>query len=290
MPGIDWGSQIVDQVNALITARGGVLVPDGLILVAYIFVIKTLLMIAREIWSRVGYQGYHHPPVNWGEVLIFVFQAWLVVKALQFWMVPIAGGLSLHQLPTALAGSITGTFDRATIDSFVGYVMGTIKNVQQPNPLQILDVLVYLYILLQMGILAAAMFVVSSFGFVGVGVYTVLGPLFIPLFLTRHFKAWGWNWLGGLFAFSMYRVMAAAIGWVWSNIMIFFFVHGVGTDYSIANWIVLAPIVVMLAFGFVYSMFKIPAMTSALFSGAGAIGQQYVNAIGSAARAAIAAL
>lgn len=91
-------------------------------------------------------------------------------------------------------------------------------------------------------------------------------------------------------SFAMYRVLAAAIGWVWANVFISFFVHGVGTDYSIANWIALFPEVLMLSIGFVFSMFSIPWMTSSLFGGAGSIGQSYVSAMGSAVRTAVAAI
>lgn len=291
MNGVDWGSQIVDQVNQLITANGGVLVHSGLVLLAWIGLFKLFLMIIPMILRRLDlFHGNWHTTVHFSEILILLFQIAMTAFALNHWMNPLPGGLSLHQIPTAFAKDIVQTFNRAQVDQFVTYVSTTVKNLQQPNPLHILDVLVYLWILLQMGMIAAAMFVISSFGFVGVGLYTVLGPLFIPLALTRHFYGWFWNWLQGLFAFAMYRVMAAAIGWVWSGVLTNFFVHGVGSDYSIGNWIALLPVVFMLLAGFAYSMFKIPAMTASLFSGAGAIGQSYVSAMGGAIRAAAAAV
>ncbi|HET6206860.1 MAG TPA: type IV secretion system protein [Terracidiphilus sp.] len=291
MPGIDWGSQIVDQVNALITANGGVLVHDGLLLLAWIGVFKLLLLVIPMLLRRLDlFHGNWHTTVHFSEIFLLLFQIALAAFALNHWMVPLAGGLSLHQVPTALARGLTNTFDTATIDQFVGYLRDTVTKLSQPNPWQVLDIAIYLYILIEMGVLAAAMFVVSSFGFIGVFQYTVLGPLFIPLALTKHFYSWFWRWLEGLFAFSMYRVMAAAIGWVWSNLFIYFFVHGVGTDYSLTNWLALLPVVFMLAVGFVYSMFKIPALTAALFSGAGSIGQSYVSAVSSGVRTAIAAI
>ena len=64
----------------------------------------------------------------------------------------------------------------------------------------------------------------------------------------------------------------------------------VGSDYSIANWIALLPVVLMLTIAFLYSMFKIPALTAALFSGAGSIGQSYISAAAGALRAAAAGL
>lgn len=290
--GIDWFAQIVDQVNNLITSGGGALVPISLQLLAFIAFGKLLLMVCHMLLRHaLDMSGGWHTSVHFSEVLILLFQCALATFALNHWMIALPGtALSLHQLPTAFAKDITGIFDATTMDNFNQYVADTVKNLKQPSPLQVLDVLVYLWVLIQMGMLELAMYVVNAFGFVGVGVMTVLGPLFIPLALTRQLYGWFWNWLQLLVAFSAYRVMATAIGWVWANVMINFFVHGVGTDYSLANWIALLPQVLMLEGAFLFSMFKIPSMTSQLFSGAGSIGQSYVSAIGGAMRAAAAAI
>lgn len=287
--GLDWGGMVVDTVNELITSKGDVLVHDGLLLLTFIGLGKLFLLVARMLWRRMDSFGYAswHVSIHFSEILILLFQITLCSVALQHYMVPFPGtNLSLHQIPTALARGLVADFDTATTDQFLQYVVQAVTQTSKPNPLQILEIIIYLFILLDMGLLSAAMFVVSSFGFVGVGVYVVLGPLFIPLALTKHFYGWFWNWLQGLFSFAMYRVMATAVGYVWANVYIYFFVHGMGTDFSIANWIAQLPLVVMLTVAFVYCMFKIPAMTSALFSGAGAIGQSYVEAAGSAIRAA----
>src|SRR5579875_1345491 len=283
---MDWGSILVDQVNALITAQGTVLVPVGLKILAYICVVKLLLMLARMLLRHSvdgAFAGGWHTSMHFSDVLVFLFQVALVTLVLNNWG-------SLHTIPTDFAKSIVQTFDKTSIDNFLGYVSGVVTKTQQPNPWQVLDIAIYMIVLIEMGLLSAAMFVISSFGFVGWGLFVVLGPLFIPLSITRNFGSWFWNWLQMGVCFAAYRVMAAAIGWVYANVLIYFFVHGIGTDYSIANWLALLPVVVMLSFAFVYSMFKIPSMVGILFSGAGAIGQQYASAVGSAVRAAAAAL
>lgn len=281
---MDWGSLIVDQVNALVTAQGGVLIPVGLKLLAYICLFRLLLMIAPMLLRVLDdTHGGWHTSIHFSDILILLFQVAICTLVLNNWG-------SLHTLPTDFAKTIVGVFDKAAIDNFLGYVSGIVQKLEQPNPLAILDVAIYLAVLAEMGVLSAVMFVISSFGFVGWGVMVVLGPLAIPLAITRRFSPWFWNWLQLAMSFAMYRVMAAAIGWVWANVFINFFVHGVGTDYSIANWIALLPTLLMLSLGFAFSMFAIPWMTSSLFGGAGAIGQSYVSALGSAVRAAVAAI
>lgn len=290
--GIDWLGLLVDQVNDLITANGGVLVHYGLVLLTWIALFKLLMLVIPMLLRRLdllGHSGWHIS-IHFSEIFILLFQVALCSVALNHWMTPLVGGLSLHQVPTAFAKSLTTEFNSAIFNQFIGYVTNTVTGLEQPGPVQLLDVFIYLGVLVDMGILSAVMFVIASFGFVGVGLYTVLGPLFIPLALTKHFYSWFWNWLQGLFSFAMYRVMATVIGWVWANVYIYFFVHGVGQDDSIANWIALLPMVVMLTVAFVYSMFQIPRLTSSLFSGAGSMGQSYLSALGSGIRAAMAGL
>jgi hypothetical protein len=47
----------------------------------------------------------------------------------------------------------------------------------------------------------------------------------------------------------------------------------VGSDYSIAHWIVLLPVVVLLVGLFVFALVMVPLLCASIFNGAGAIGQ-----------------
>lgn len=282
---MDWGNLLVDQVKTLITAQGTVLVPAGLILLTIICVSKLALMVARNMLTTAVdgmFSGGWHVAPHMSEVLIILLQLTLVTAVLNNYFV-------LSSLPMEGAKAIVGVFDQATIDNFLGYVSGAVQKMQKPNPIAILDIVVYLVILIDMGIISALMFLVTSLGFCFYGVFVVLGPLFIPCAMTRTFNFAFWGWLKGLLAFASYRVLAAAIGWVWSNMYIYFFVHGVGTDYSIGNWIALLPVMVTLTLGFAACMLAIPIISGMLFSGAGSVGQSYFSGAASAIRAAAAA-
>ncbi|HEY7306353.1 MAG TPA: hypothetical protein VH601_19670 [Bryobacteraceae bacterium] len=179
MPGIDWGSQIVDQVNALITANGGVLVHDGLLLLAWIAVFKLLLMVIPMLLRRLDlFYGNWHTTVHFSEISLLLFQIALAAFALNHWMAPLAGGLRLHQVPAALAKGLNEHLryghDRSACRLHPGYR-------DEAEPAESVagsghrDLSLH-HILIEIGVLAAAMFVISSFGFIGVGLYTVLGP------------------------------------------------------------------------------------------------------------------
>lgn len=279
---MDWGNLIYEQAMGLVTAQATVLVPIGLKILGYVCLFRLLLMVSHMLLRHAldGAGGWH-TSIHFSDVLILLFQVAMVTLVLNNYQ-------ALTALPNALVRSVVQTFDQNVVDQFLGLVSDTVAHVQQPNPWQILDVIVYIYVLVEMGLMSAIMFVVTSFAFVGYGVFIVIGPIFIPLAVTRRFSSWFWRWLEVLAGFLMYRVVAAAVAFVWGNMFIQFFSHGVGQDFSIANWIALLPVVLMLTLAFWYAMFKIPAMAALLFSGAGAIGQSYVNAAGSVIRAAAA--
>jgi hypothetical protein len=287
--GIDWGGQVVAAVNNLVTARGDILVHDGLWLLTVIGVAKLLLLIAPALLRRLDM--FHHLHFNFSEIFILLFQIALCSVALHHYSVPFPGSsLSLHQIPTSIARNLVTEFDTAQLDTMNNYIQTTLTNVAKPGPLAILDCLIYVTIIGLMGLVSAGLFLITSFGFAGIGLFTVIGPLFIPLALTKYFYAWFWNWLQALVAFSMYRVMATVLGWVWSQVYIYFFVNGIGSDYSIGHWIVLLPVVIMLTVAFLFTMISIPKITASLFSGAGAIGQDFANSGMNVVRAAAAGL
>src|SRR5262249_26776147 len=91
-----------------------------------------------------------------------------------------------------------------------------------------------------------------------------------PLYLTRSFRNKFWGWIDGLIVFAMYRAVAAALSFIWLNVIVGFFDHTVHGDYSLGHWLALLPTLFMLIGAFALSMFKVPALTSMLFGGAGA--------------------
>ena len=290
--GYDWGNLVVQQVQALITAHGGVFVADGQRMVAFIGGGLILWEFIKWGLGRFGFHHYTHFPFL--EVaMLFVkmaFLSWL----LYHYVIPFGGtNTSFHQLPMVVSKHMVLLLQTNTMDTFMAYIQNSTQIVNKPvNPLALLDNLIYINIIGITGLLGGITFFITGFGFVGTGLFTVLGPYFIPLWMFRggHAYTWAWNWFQGLIAFAFYRVMSNVIGYVLANVWIYFFVHGVGQDYSIGNWTVLLPVVYMLTLFFVAGMLLVPLLTASLFSGAGAIGQAAVVAVGGAVRSALGAV
>jgi hypothetical protein len=77
--------------------------------------------------------------------------------------------------------------------------------------MDILGCFIYVEVLLQMGLLDLALFVLNSVSFFFVGMLVVLGPPFLPLFLTKYASKWLFSWIDLMWSFSMLRATSACV-------------------------------------------------------------------------------
>ena len=148
-------------------------------------------------------------------------------------------------------------------------ISAAIDGTKQPTGLDLLGVVAYGWIMLLMAFMDLIMFAVDAFGFIGYALFSLFGPLMIPLYMTKHFSGKFWGWVDGLIVFGMYRAVSAAITFIWANLLIGFFDNTIGADYSIGHWLAIAATLVMLIGAFAWAMFKVPMMTSWLFGSVG---------------------
>jgi hypothetical protein len=272
--GVDWGQQIITSVNNLVGASGGAFVHNGIVMVAWVGFFRMIWSTVNTSWSMIDNLDSFRVHFNLKEILLIAGQMWFLVQLLDYYMVPFPGtNLSVHHIPMYISDGLVAALNQGQLDAFNAYLATVSKKMVKPNPLLILDCLVYINILIEMGILSLVTFILTSFGYIGEAIMIVVGPLFFWCTLVPHCFSWFWNWVQSMFAFAAYRVMASVILYILSDVMVFFFVHGVGADYSIGNWIALLPIVLMLTGLFIFSLFLIPLLCASLFNGAGAIGQ-----------------
>jgi hypothetical protein len=291
--GIDWGQQVLNSVNNLVTSSGGVFVHYGLVMVAWAGFFKMMWIVIEANLDFLGNWGSHHIHVPIRELVLTAFQMWLCTQLLNYWMVPLAGGFSIHQLPMYITDRLVNGLQQGQIDQFQQYVSNVGANIQQPSPLAIVDVIIYLAILFLMGVLSAVTFILTSFGYVGEAIMVVLAPLFFWCTFFKTVFSWFWNIVQSMFSFAAYRLVATVILYILADVLVFFFVHGIGVDpvtgaggdYSIGNWLAVLPIVVMLTALFIFALFMIPLICASIFNGAGALGQAATIATVQAGRA-----
>ena len=276
-PGVDWLQQVTDQVNQLVTTRGDQLVDFGNVELAFLALLTLVGIVVR--W-QLSHMVIGFKPVNYtvGDLLAFFLNLAVCSVLLRYYDTPLPGtSLSIHQVFPALAKEITNVFDQTAIDGFLDRVRQAAAATQGPTTLDITGAMIYVIVLLNVAVMDFIMFAVNAFGFIALGMFTLFGPLMIPLFITRNFKSKFWQWVDGLLIFSMFRAVAAAISFIYLNVMIGFFDNSVAGDYTLGHWLALLPTLILLNGGLLWAMFQVPRITGMIFGGVAGQAQTFVS-------------
>lgn len=125
---------------------------------------------------------------------------------------------------------------------------------------------VYVFMQLMLGILAALISAIVAYGAVGSTIVGLLGPIFIPFLVFDKLDFLFWGWLKAFIGFSFYKVVAAAAMSVLSHFYLGYYQNLVDfthPDTLVKNF----PILVLLVMVNLFILLKIPALTASIFSG-----------------------
>lgn len=291
--GTNWLQQVTTEVDTLTTTHGDALVDMGVTELNFIALMSLIAMVVR--WN-LAHMVIGFRPVNFtvGDLFVFFFKLFACSLMLHYYFNPFPGtAISLHNLFAYIAQAIASTLDQDIINDFLIRVRNVGDSSQRPVGLDVVGVIVYFAVMLNMALIDLAMFAVDAFGWVAYGIFSLFGPLAIPLYMTRNFSSKFWGWLDGLIVFSFYRAISAGFSFIWLNVLVGFFDNTVAGDYSLGHWLAILGTLIMLTGAFFWGMFKIPMITSMLFGGVGAAAQGFTSTvtgtITAAAEAALAA-
>jgi type IV secretion system protein VirB6 len=277
--GTNWLLQVTTQVDALTTTHGDALVSMGVIELNFVAMMGLIAMVAR--WNLahlvIGYR-----PVNFtiGDLIVFLLNLSACCVMLHYYFTPFPGTtVSLHNLFANVAQAIASTLDQDVMNDFLTRVRTVGDSSQRPVGLDIIGVIVYFVVMADMALIDLAMFAVDAFGWIAYSLFSLFGPLAIPLYMTKHFSSKFWGWLDGLIVFSFYRAVSAGFSFIWINVLVGFFDNTVAGDYSLGHWLAILGTLIMLTGGFFWGMFKIPMLTSMLFGGVGSAAQGFTSAV-----------
>ena len=292
-PGIDWLGQVTTAVDNLTTTHGDVLMDFAVAELNFVAIMGLIAMVVR--WN-LAHMVIGARPVNFtiGDLFIFLFQLFVCSLMLHYYFTPFPGtSLSVHNLFAGVAQNIAATLDQSVMDDFMKRISNITDSTTRPSGMDVIGIVVYFGVMIAMAFLDLAMFAVDAFGWVCYGIFSLFGPLAIPLYMTKNFSSKFWGWLDGLIVFSFYRAVSAGFTFIWLNVIIGFFDSTVAGDYSIGHWLAIFGTLIMLTGAFVYGIFKIPMITSMLFGGVGSAAAGYssafIDTVKVAAEAALAA-
>jgi hypothetical protein len=266
-------------VDNLTTTHGDILMDFGVTELNFVAMMGLIGMVVR--WN-LAHMVIGARPVNFtiGDLFMFFFQLFVCSLMLHYYFTPFPGtSISIHNMFAQIAQNIAGALDQAVMDDFLKRLRNVADSTTRPSAMNVVGVIVYFSVIINVALIDLAMFAIDAFGWVCYGLFSLFGPLAIPLYMTKNFNSKFWGWLDGLIVFSFYRAVSAGFMYVWLNAIIGFMDNTLAGDYSIGHWLAILGTLIMLTGAFVYGMFKIPTIASMLFGGIGSAAAGYSSAV-----------
>jgi hypothetical protein len=277
---LTWGTKAIDD---LVTSHMDLFVTDGFRLANVLAVL--ILTIKGVRWMFHGVSHWH-AHFDLAQLIEFLGKLAAVLIMLHYYNSPLPGvNFSFHQIFSQTARHIAGTIDLTILNDFLKQCADLTRNLQRPSAMNVIGIIEYFQVLFNMAVVEGILFVINIFGFVALGIGSLLGPLFIPLILVPSFSNLFWRWLNSMMVYSFYQVVANAMVYVWCHVIVQFFTSAVNGDYSLGNLFYLFVPFIMLNLAFAWSLFKVPSLAAEYFGGIGAVGASLGSTVSGAIRA-----
>jgi TrbL/VirB6 plasmid conjugal transfer protein len=186
---------------------------------------------------------------------------------IRFYRTPIPGiGISFTQLLTDQPIFLARDLEVTQVQGLSDRLNELYLSLEQPGLLNVSAIAGYLLVTLAVTAARVALVAVIAFGLVATGVAVLVGPLFIPFFIVPALDWIFWGWLKSVLQYAFYQVIAQAFVFVFGSFLIHF-LDAFPPPYTVDRLLVGGFHLVFLLMAFTYGLLKVPALTSALFSG-----------------------
>jgi len=268
---IDYLGWITEAIDQLIATSAGLFVADGFALTRIIAVFMLVLYAIRWMWSDA---------LPLPMLVEFLAKLTIALVLLYYYTNPFPfSGLTVRTIFTDTAHTLSSTIKLDLVNQFLAKASAVTNGLQKPSMFDMMGTLVFESVLFLMCLADAAMFAVTSIGFVATGIGGLLGPLFIPLILIPSWERRFWSWVDFMIVYSFYRVVATAVIFIWATMLNRFFDQVVGLDYSIGHMLAIIPAMAMVMLAFAWSIFKVHTFTVELVGSGGGLGSQFSNSL-----------
>ena len=279
---VDMVSWVTQAVDSMVSSDGGLFVAIAAKWLTNFAILALVLIGLRMAYSAISHR---HFAMDWATLGQFVFTFLICSLLLRYYNAPLPwGGVSFHQLFTENARYLASYIDISNMNRVIAQIHKIVAGTERPSIWDPLSVIVYLWLLMEMFMLEALLFVITAYGFVATGVFVILGPLTIPTLMFRG-SAWiFWGWFRGMLTYSFYRVIASAYIYVWCSVLLTFFQNVVTGSYDLGHFLRIIGGLTAVLFAFAYGAFKVAQLTSDFFSGAAGAGASAFSAVTSLVR------
>ena len=211
----------------------------------------------------------HHEPLHVDDLTNFLLRLIVCSLLLNYWVNPFPGAsFGINHFFSYLAQAMVAAFDQSSLDNLLQLLKSAGDNTPLPSLMAPTQILCYFVVQILLGLASAILFLINCSAFILYGVTALFGPIFVPLLMTKTFRAKFFHFLDVLISFAMIRAVAAAFIFVWAGFMNGFIQQTFNGNFSIELWLAnLIPCAIVFI-AFIINMLFIPSMTQAIFGGA----------------------
>jgi hypothetical protein len=266
--GVDWLYQFTNNLTNLTTQNGGVLTQLGLTELSCIALFTLVSMSVN--WSTTGMTfRVHHDHLHVGDLTNFLLRLIICCLLENYWVNPFPGAsFGIKHFFSYIAQAMVAAFDQNSLNNLLQLLKTAGDSTAMPSFTAPLQILCYVVVQIMLGLASAILFVINCSAFILYGVTALFGPIFIPLLMTKTFRAKFFHFLDVLISFAMIRAVAAAFIFVWAGFMNGFIQQTFNGNYSMEMWMANLIPCLMVFVAFIINMLFIPSMTQAIFGGA----------------------
>lgn len=269
-------NEVFNYISQLLNAHGGQFAWIGQQMytaLATIMVVWFGVQAALSAHDHAG--GFHF--AKFAELLLTISFGYAMVN---YYDVPIPGfGRSFYHLVTDEAQYLTSLIGNTALDNANQAINNYWQGVTPPSIANLAANLEYVLIDGIMSIWQFVAMAVNLLGPVATAVAVLVGPVFIPFFIVPKLDWLFWGWLKFLVQYSFYQVIAAAVTFVMSNLIVY--ILTAPPFVPIPNELgTLLGITVIVFLGGTYIILKVPALTNHLFTGGSGEGPDFARLAG----------
>ena len=126
---------------------------------------------------------------------------------------------SFHQLLPNAAADLAKNIDLASLNTMLQRIKAILDGTERPSVFNPFELVMFVGLLLNMAVAEGLAFATAIVGFVGIGIGSLLGPLFIPWLVVPKVSWLFWNWFSFMLQYSFYQVVASALVFVWTSVI-----------------------------------------------------------------------
>jgi type IV secretion system protein VirB6 len=266
--GVDWLYQFTNNLTNLTTQNGGALTQLGMTELSCIALFTLVNMVVNWNTSNMTFR-FHNHQVRAGDLTKFLLQLIICCLLENYWVNPFPGAsFGINHFFSYIAQAMVAAFDQSSLDSLLQLLKTAGDNTSMPSITAPVQILCYFFVQALLGLASAILFLINCSAFILYGVTALFGPIFVPLLMTKTFRAKFFSFLDVLISFAMIRAVAAAFIFVWAGFMNAFIQQTFNGNYSMEMWLANLIPCTMVFIAFIINMLFIPSMTQAIFGGA----------------------